>query len=131
MPTGLPEYFFRTRDNGALVFRVDTTRHNRLEFDQIAAVNIRNGEVKPQGDTVLTEDDMAAITNWMEERAQVLAQRNIDDILRAIDHLNGVTQWAQSKASAEELEAVTDQLLLTMHDLRSVLIRKKSERLQD
>ena len=29
----------------------------------------------------------------------------------------------------EELEAVTDDLLLAMHDLRSVLVRKKADRL--
>jgi hypothetical protein len=35
----------------------------------------------------------------------------------------------QSKAEAGQLEAVTDLLLLAMHDLRSVLVRKKAERL--
>lgn len=58
---------------------------------------------------------------------QRLAWRDIDDILRTADHLNLTTQWAQSKATPEQLEAVTDQLLLAMHDLRSVLVRKKSE----
>ena len=38
-------------------------------------------------------------------------------------------QWAQTRASDEQLEAVTDALLLAMHDLRSVLVRKQSERL--
>jgi hypothetical protein len=35
----------------------------------------------------------------------------------------------QSKANNEQLEAVTDQLLLAMHDLRSTLVRKKADRL--
>ena len=39
------------------------------------------------------------------------------------------TQWAQSRASDAALEAVTDKLLLAMHDLRLVLVRKKSERI--
>ena len=38
-------------------------------------------------------------------------------------------QWAQSKAEATQLEEVTDDLLLAMHDLRTVLVRKKSERM--
>ena len=37
--------------------------------------------------------------------------------------------WAQSRASDEQLAAVTDALLLAMHDLRSTLVRKMAERL--
>jgi len=59
----------------------------------------------------------------------VLAQRDIDDILRTVDHLNLTTHWAQSRATDAQLEAVTDALLLAMHDLRSLLVRKKAERL--
>ena len=39
------------------------------------------------------------------------------------------TQWVQSKATDDQLEAVTDNLLMAMHDLRTVLVRKKAERL--
>jgi len=72
---------------------------------------------------------LAAIKQWMEERNRLLAYRDIDDIHRAVDYLNTTTQWAQSKATDELLEAVTDALLLAMHDLRTTLVRKKSERL--
>ncbi len=129
MAGALPEYYFRVRENGAAVFRVDTeNRQRRIEMDQIAVLNIRNGEVKPQGDRVLSEGDLSVIRDWMAERVDVLAQRDMDDIYRAVDYLNLTTQWAQSKASPEQLEAVTDQLLLAMHDLRSVLVRKKADR---
>jgi hypothetical protein len=128
MTASLPKYYFRTRENGAAVFRVDTeNRQRRIEMEQIALVNIRNGEIKPHGDRKLTNDDIGAIRDWIEDRVQRLAWRDIDDILRTADHLNLTTQWAQSKATPEQLEAVTDQLLLAMHDLRSVLVRKKSE----
>lgn len=130
MAGDLPEYYFRVRDNGALVFRVDTeTRQRRIEMDQIATINIRNGEVKPHGDRRLTEADMAAITDWMTQRSALLATREVDDILRAIDHLNLTAQWVQSRATDDQLDAVTDTLLLAMHDLRSVLVRKKADRL--
>lgn len=130
MVAGLPPYYFRVRDNGAFVFRVDTeNRQRRIEMDQIAVVNIRNGEIKPHGGRELTPEDLAAIKQWMEERNRLLAYRDIDDIHRAVDYLNTTTQWAQSKATDEQLEAVTDALLLAMHDLRTTLVRKKSERL--
>jgi len=130
MVAELPPYYFRVRDNGAFVFRVDTENRQRgIEMDQIAVVNIRNGEIKPHGGRELTPEDLAAIKQWMEERNRLLAYRDIDDIHRAVDYLNTTTQWAQSKATDEKLEAVTDALLLAMHDLRTTLVRKKSERL--
>lgn len=130
MSSALPEYYFRVRENGAVVFRVDTeNRQRRIEMDQIAVVNIRNGEIKPHGDRSLSEADLAEIRAWMEERAQVLAHRDLDDIHRAVDYLNLTTQWVQSKATDDQLELVTDALLLAMHDLRSTLVRKKADRL--
>ncbi|WP_284165791.1 hypothetical protein [Frigidibacter sp. SD6-1] len=125
----LPDYFFRTRENGAAVFRIDAeNRHRRLDMEQIAVVNIRNGEIRPQGDRTLSQEDLSAIRAWMADRQAVLARRDIDDILRTVDHLNQTAHWAQSKASDEELDQITDALLLAMHDLRSVLVRRKADR---
>ncbi|HAR53781.1 MAG TPA: hypothetical protein DCS45_18170, partial [Roseovarius nubinhibens] len=108
MSGDLPEYYFRVRENGAFVYRIDTAnRQRRIDMDQIAVVNIRNGQVKPHGDRELSDADMAAISDWIEERTEVLAWREIDDIHRAVDYLNLTTHWAQSKANDEQLEAVT------------------------
>lgn len=126
----LPQYYFRVRENGAAVFRVDTeNRQRRIEMDQIAVINVRNGDIKPNGDTILSEADLATIKDWLERRVALLAARDIDDIHRAVDYMNLTTQWVQSKASDEQLEDVTDALLLAMHDLRSVLVRKKADRM--
>ena len=130
MGAELPDYYFRVRENGAFVFRVDTeNRQRRIEMDQIAVVNIRNGEIKPHGDRRLTDRDLEQIKTWMAERSALLAERDIDDIHRAVDYLNLTTHWAQGKADDDQLEQVTDALLLAMHDLRSVLVRKKADRL--
>jgi len=130
MSGDLPDYYFRVRENGALVFRVDTeNRQRRIDMNQIATINIRNGEVKPHGDTSLTDDDIDVIRDWIGKRTMQLAERDIDDILRAIDHMNLTSQWVQSRATDDQLEEVTDTLLLAMHDLRSVLVRKKADRL--
>ena len=129
MNTPLPKYFFRIRENGAVLFKKPgENRQNRAEMHQIAAINMRSDTVKPLGDTVLTDEETKLIADWMRERKTVLEEREIDDILRTIDHLNLTAQWAQSKASDADLERVTDQLLLSMHDLRTILSRKKIER---
>lgn len=130
MAGDLPEYYFRIRENGALVFRVDTeNRQRRIDLDQIATINIRNGEVKPHGDRPLTPQDLGEIQHWIDQRTHQLALREVDDILRTVDHLNLTTQWAQTRATDEQLDQVSDTLLLAMHDLRSVLVRKKADRL--
>lgn len=126
----LPQYYFRVRENGAAVFRVDAeSRNRRLEMEQIAVLNIRNGEVRPHSGRPLSEADQTEIAAWMEARRSLLANREIDDILRTVDHLNLTAQWAQSRAEPDQLEAVTDALLMAMHDLRAVLVRKKADRL--
>jgi hypothetical protein len=122
--------YFRVRENGATVFRIDTeNRQRRLEMQQIAVANVNNGQIKHQGDEPPDAGEQKAIEDWLRTRREVLANRDIDDILRAVDHLNLTTHWAQTKASDEDLEKFTDQLLMAMHDLRMVLVRKKSDRL--
>lgn len=126
----LPEYYFRVRENGAAVFRVDTqNRQRRIDMEHIAVVNIKKGEIRPQGNRILSQDDTSAINEWMEKRTVLLAARDLDDIHRAVDYLNLTTQWANSRANAEQLEDVSDALLLAMHDLRSVLVRKKADKI--
>lgn len=126
----LPEYYFRVRENGAFVFRIDTeNRQRRIEMDQIAVLNIKNGEIRPQGDRVLSDEDKAAIDEWMTARTELLAQRNLDDIHRAVETLNLTAHWANSRATPEQLAEVSDPLLLAMHDLRTILVRKKADRL--
>lgn len=130
MHAALPDYYFRIRENGAAVFRIDTENpQRRIEMEQIAVINIRNGEVKPHGQRRLTDADAAEIARWMTARKALLARRDLDDIHRTVDQLNLTAQWAQSKATGAQLDEVTDQLLMAMHDLRSVLVRKKSDRL--
>ena len=130
MATDLPQFYFRIRDNGATVFRVDTeNRQRRIEMDEIATINVKNGTIKPHGAAVLSDLELAEIKDWLAARTATLASRDIDDIQRAVDHMNLTTHWAQSRATDAQLDAVTDALLLAMHDLRMVLVRKKSERL--
>ena len=130
MAGDLPDYYFRIRENGAAVFRVDTeNRQRRIDMDEIAIVNIKNGNIKPHGDTQLSEADLTVIRDWIAARQDLLARREVEDILRTVDHMNLTTQWVQSRATDAQLDEVTDTLLLAMHDLRSVLVRKKAERL--
>ena len=130
MGADLPDYYFRVRENGAAVFRIGTeNRQRRIEMVEIAAVNVKNGNIKPHGEVELTKADRTAIEDWLAARQAQLAAREVDDIRRTVDHLNLTTQWAQSRATDAQLEAVTDTLLLAMHDLRTMLVKRKADRL--
>ena len=125
----LPNLFFRVRDNGAAVFRLDgENRDRRLELEQIAVVNTNRGDFKALGDHILTEAERQVISDWLQSRLKLLAVREMDDVHRAIDQINLTSQWAQAKATDAQLEDVTEQLLLAMHDLRNTLVRKKADR---
>ena len=131
MSAPLPELYFRVRENGAQVFRVDTeNRHRRIEMEQIAVVNIKSGDIKVHGEREISDAERADIEAWIARRRDVLKAREVEDILRTVDRLNLTTAWLQQKASAEEIEAVADPLLMAMHDLRSVIVRKKADRLK-
>jgi hypothetical protein len=63
----------------------------------------------------------------MEEHQELLAARVMNDVRRAIGSLHLTTQWAQSKASEDQLEEVTDLLFLAMHERHSALVCKKAD----
>lgn len=74
--TELPEYYFRIRENDAAVFRISTdNRQRRIEMEEIAIVNIRNGNIRPHGERALSDDETAIIEEWGIARRAVLAER--------------------------------------------------------
>ncbi|MDX8354376.1 hypothetical protein [Cognatiyoonia sp. IB215182] len=130
MASALPPYYFRIRDNGAAVFRINTeNRQGRIDMEQIAIVNTNRGDFKPHGDHELSQDEEIAINDWINARQAQLAARDLDEMRRTRDQLNLMTQWALSRATDAQLEELTDDILLAIHDLRAVLVRKKADRL--
>ncbi|PCH95485.1 MAG: hypothetical protein COB84_06100 [Rhodobacteraceae bacterium] len=125
-----PALYFRVRENGAFVFRVDTeNRQKRLELIQIAVVNVRNGNMKPQGDAIPTASERNEIDAWIVNRRKILAARKVDDIKRTTDYLNDTAHWINADATDGQIAEFADDLLMAMHDLRTVLVRKKSNML--
>ena len=77
--------YFRVKENGAAVFRVDVeNQHKRLDVSQIAVINIAKGEFRPQGDEPPTKEEEKRIEAWIKERQQALSNRQIDDILEPV-----------------------------------------------
>jgi hypothetical protein len=126
---GLPEYYFRARPAGAAMYKIGTDpRARRMEMNRIAGINLSNGQVNVQEGHDLTEHEQALIETWIKARRATLRQRANQDVDRALDAINLTAHWAQFDAKPDQLDAVTDALLLAMHDLREVLVRKRAHR---
>lgn len=126
-----PQFYFRIREPGAAVFLVDTTnRQRRIEMAEIATVNLRKGTIRPHGDRPLSPAETEAITAWIADRRARLARRDSDDIDRLVDQMNLAAHWAQTRASEAEIAAHCDALLMAMHDLRAVLVKRQADRLR-
>jgi len=127
-----PDLYFRIRDNGAVVFRLDTeNRHRRLDMEQIAIVNIAKGDFKAHGDRTLSISEKEAIGAWIDTRRTALAGQEIAAIRGTIEQLNLTAQWMNSRATEGQVDDLSDDLLMAMHDLRSVIVRRKAERFKD
>jgi hypothetical protein len=122
--------YFRIRENGATVFRLDVeNRNRRLELNPVATVNVKSGEVRPHGRETVSEAEQAEIAAWVEARRARLALREEEEALRLIESLNAVAQWIQQRASDAQVEALSDPILMAMHDLRAAIVRRKSDML--
>jgi len=129
MAVDIPELYYRIKDNGAVVFRVDPeNRQKRINLDQIATINTRNGDIKAHPRSEISDAETAEMTRWLRARQALIQQRELEEMSRTVDQLNLTAHWAQSKATPEELDEITDRLLLAMYDLRQVLVRKKADR---
>lgn len=128
--TGLPPLYFRRRPGGAQVFRVtEDARSRRVEMEPLAVVKAGSGEIRAQGDRVPSEAEIAAIRDWMAGGTEGDGVDGADDVGRTVALIGRTAHWAQARAGDDELEAVSDSLLLAMHDLRAVLVRRKAARL--
>lgn len=128
----LPDLYFRIRDNGAMVFRLDTeNRHRRLDMEQIAVVNITKGDFKAHGDRTVSPAERESIGAWIAARRATVAQNEVEAIRRMIEQMNMAAQWVHSRATDEQINDLTDDMLMAMHDLRTVLVRRKAEQLKD
>ncbi|SDX45293.1 hypothetical protein [Roseicitreum antarcticum] len=126
-----PQYYFRTKPIGGVFFRiVEDPRWRRMDMQRVAGINVFNGQITPNEGQTISAAEHALIKDWITQRRAVLNARQMDDIHRTVDHLNLTAHWAQFNATPDELETISDTLLMAMHDLRDVLVRKRAHRVE-
>ncbi|MFK7874703.1 MAG: hypothetical protein AB8B71_02830 [Paracoccaceae bacterium] len=113
--------FFRVRKNGVAVFRAlkDIETH-RLDLRQIAVVKEDTGDMKLKDQIELSESERETINAWIKAR-----QSSDTNQAREIsDQLNMAAQWIQADASDAEIAEAEARILMSIHDLRSTLVRR-------
>ena len=122
--------YFRIKDNGATVFRInDEVRQRRLDLQPVAEANVRNGDIKLRKDVTLTDAERAEVKNWLDARRTELTRREIEQARLTIEHLNATANWISGKPDEDAAEEVSEDLLMAMHDLRAAIVRFKSRML--
>ena len=124
------DLYFRIKDNGATVFRInDETRQRRLDLQPVAEANVRNGDIKLRKDVTLSDAELSEIKAWLDARSTVLQGREIEQARLTIEQLNTTANWISSKPDEAVADAISEDLLMAMHDLRTAIVRFKSKML--
>lgn len=120
--------YFRIRPTGATVFRPETSaRTGRLDLVPLASVQVATGTVRPVPRAQVTEDEAAEIAAWVAARQAELAARPARAAAELAERINEVANWVQTGAGDAEVAALSDPLLLAMHDLRAALVRRLAD----
>lgn len=127
---GIMDLYFRIKDNGATVFRInDEMRTRRLDLQPVAEANVRNGDIKLRKDVTLSDAEQGEINAWLDARRETLKAREVEQARLTIEHLNATANWISSKPDEMAAEEMSEDLLMAMHDLRAAIVRFKSKML--
>ena len=110
-----------------MVFRLDVqNRQRRLELTHIATINAR-GEILPHKHRQPTDTEMSEIATWWADFSHRRNNGTLSTAEVLIGDLNDMANWLAKDAGSKEVEEVSDSLLMAMHDLRQVIVRRLSQ----
>ncbi|MEM8842298.1 MAG: hypothetical protein AAGD47_11030 [Pseudomonadota bacterium] len=116
--------YFRKRKQGAFAFRLDVeNRQRRLEMIQIATINGK-GEIRAQKRNPPTDAEHAEIEQWIAAQEADAEETDAEAFVREI---NLIAHWVSREADDEEILTASDPLLLAIHDLRQIIVRRLSK----
>ena len=96
-------------------------------MDRIGLVHLKTQEVKTVAGAQITPEEHVEITAWVEQRiGQDRADRALD-LRKLNDHMNMTTQWFLDHATDEDILRHSEDLLLSVIDLRNTLIRRRAQ----
>ncbi len=119
--------YYRHRQNGVVVFRMEVSnRQRRIELNQIASI-AKTGEIVPHKRRPPSDEEIEEMTGWW---ASWQARQHTDDLSETekfLVEINQFTDWVQRRADSAEVNDMSDDLLMALLDLRQVVVRRLSD----
>lgn len=119
--------YYRHRQNGVIVFRMEVVnRQRRIELNQIASIS-KTGEVIPHKRRPPSDEEVEEMTGWWAKWQARRDSDSLTDTEQFLVELNKFTDWVQRRADDSEVDALSDDLLTALLDLRQVVVRRLSD----
>lgn len=118
--------YYRHRKLGAQVFRMEVAnRQRRIELNQIASIT-NSGKIVPHKRRPATEAELAEIAQWWADWQARRDAGTLKHIEGFMNDLNQFTNWIAKDAPDSEVDALSDDLLMALLDLRQTVVRRLS-----
>lgn len=130
MVQNLQKLFYRVSKAGADVYRIDLqNRLRRLDLEKIAAIDVAENTITVLSGKKHSAEETNDMKQWRETRQGQLDMRSQNDINRLVEAMNHAANWIENTASNDQIENISDPVLMAMHDLRATLVRKMAARI--
>ena len=124
----LPELYFRHKENGAAVFRIEAQNPGgALAFRSIGSINMRQKEFRPQNSATISDQELQKIDEWIVQQTELRSSLSFRRAAALPVELNYAADWVQRHASDDEFTQLTDTLLWAMFDLRQAIVRRHAD----
>ena len=118
--------YFRHRKQGAQVFRMEVAnRQRRIELNQIASIT-QQGEIVPHKRRPANESELQEISEWWQDWKKRRDAGELNQTETFMAGLNQYTNWIAKDAPDDEVDALSDDLLMALLDLRQTVVRRLS-----
>lgn len=124
------QLFIRYRGAAGVIYRYTAeVRDQRQSMERVGHINIKTQELKLASTARITAEEEAYIYNWVAQRKAHNSVDRAEEVRKLCDQMNLMTQWILDNATPEDLEAYSDDLLLSLMDLRNSVVRRRSQAL--
>ena len=118
--------YYRHRKKGAQVFRMEVAnRQRRIELNQIASIT-QQGEIVPHKRRPATDAELYEISEWWQAWQNRRDAGELNQTETFMADLNAFTNWIAKDAPDDQVEALSDDLLMALLDLRQTVVRRLS-----
>lgn len=119
--------YYRLGREGALVFRMEVAnRLRRIELNRIATITPA-GEIVPDPQRPPTDDEATEAAGWWRDWCARRDGGRLSETERFMADLNRFTDWMAGEAEDDEIDRLSDPLLMALLDLRQVIVRRLSD----